>query len=307
MFIFHPDVKDDPQLKLPEKAIYTAFYTRMKSSFGQPIYFDKKFSQYYVVATREEIGSDCGVSVSTVSRYTKHLEQLGYIVVRRVKHEANRYFLPRYKHVYIKPAKPVVTQDVALCDSRSSERTTALDTVPAVKPLNAMDQWKLATMEKLALSQNAVDVIAKFSKNVEEAKSIVKYVLIARGQVALDNKLTKDDPVTRFETNDNIIHRLGTKLLAVLSFAKSNHVKKIAGYLIKSLKTFFTEAFGIKQDEPAHVAPKAPRSSSKKHVKETLPDWARDDYKPKPKKPLTQADKDSFAEQMARINALPTI
>lgn len=41
-----------------------------------------------------------------------------------------------------------------------------------------------------------------------------------------------------------------------------------------------------------------------KNVKETLPDWAKEDYQPKPKAELTQAEKDQFNAQMAELKKL---
>ncbi|GAX01230.1 hypothetical protein C5L25_001853 [Secundilactobacillus silagei JCM 19001] len=46
------------------------------------------------------------------------------------------------------------------------------------------------------------------------------------------------------------------------------------------------------------------RRNNQKNIKETLPDWAKNDYQPTTKKPLTQSDKEQFNAQLNKLKKL---
>lgn len=61
----------------------------------------------------------------------------------------------------------------------------------------------------------------------------------------------------------------------------------------------------IRKFKADRAKPKASRRrSGTKNIKETLPDWAKNDYQPKTKKTLTQSDQEKFNEQLNKLKKL---
>ena len=279
------DLKTLEELGNPTDAIiYSLIKDRMKSSVTSEKFYDQKTEQFYVIFTRDQLKEYTGCSLHTISNSFTRLRNLGYIATVTTM-KANKIFLQD-------EVTNQLRDNYLSAESSESEHTNVhnvnnnhfnnhinntSNTVNTTQPAQSfkfqpMELWKQATHERVGLPMSSLDLIAQFTKNnLDNCKAVVRLIFNARSAVVKENDLQRS-AVTQFETNDNVRHTLTAKLRNVFGYVIKHGFKAYAGYITKALKNYFLQVFGIKADEPDHVAPKAPKQG---RVVETLPEWAQ--------------------------------
>lgn len=310
---------------------------RMESSIKRAKYYDKDEKSHFVIFTCEQMAAQLNLSPRSISRAYRSLENNGWIKRKAVQGvtfahiflpnftpNAFPYFINRHLDLTDKLSGPhwtschlnqiLVIQTVKQSDNTVNTMTsepqlssnqpsaTPSQNPKSSQPISAIDLWKDVTVNKLGFPAMAVEQIAKFAKNnVDDAKTIVKKILIARGAVVKENQLKKG-ALTQFESNGNIQTRLAGTLARIFSYIQQKHFSSYFGYLVQSCKGFFGEAFGLKPDVPRET-PKIPKAKwQNKNVRqETLPDWAKDGYVAPRVNPIAQAEKAQVNQELAKL------
>lgn len=320
----------DQGLKPNAVFILSKIYDRMKSSIKRTKYFDVEQKAFFVIYTAPQMAAETNLSEKTVRRYFHDLEDQGFIRLMNTDENTTYHiFTPQFlkrvptfsftpmdikfsrewsecpvNHTYLitsfKDFKTVNTETPNTLKKSATKITQVPKPEKHFKQTPAIELWKQSTIAKMHLPQFAVDQIALFThSNVEQARLIVKHISIARSKVAKDNHIS-NTPVTQFESNERIQHTLGMKLKTIFSYIKQHGFTEYAGFLIKSLKTYFLDAFGIKAD----VKPVNPSAPKKHQVRETLPAWAKDDQaETHVHAEITDEQKALLREQLAKLTA----
>lgn len=331
-FIRHFTSLENQGLNPTAVSIMSHIYDRMQSSVKRPAkYFDQEQKAFFVIYTAPQMANEINVSVKTVRRYFEDLKSLGYLnLINTDDCTTYHIFTPQLmqaipafsftlggkkfsgdwskcllNHTYLvttsfKDSKTVNTEHINTVKG-STPRAPMKETQapkPAFSEMSAIERWKQATVANMHLSQNAVDVIAAFTQNnVAQSRQIVHHISTTRSTIAKKYKIEKT-LVTQFESNQNIQATLGTKLKVIFSYINQHGFNKYAGFLIKSLKAYFLDAFGIKADVPQVRT----QAKKKGHINENLPEWAKDDYQAKPVRQLTDAEKAKLEAELARLH-----
>ncbi|WP_225442065.1 helix-turn-helix domain-containing protein [Lentilactobacillus hilgardii] len=70
----------------------------MQASTKNKDFFSKKFNDYYVIYTRDELAMKLGVNVSTITEVFKRLVKKGYLVMKHQFNGATKLFLPKFEN-----------------------------------------------------------------------------------------------------------------------------------------------------------------------------------------------------------------
>lgn len=326
---------EEKGLKPNQVSVLAHLYDRMSLSIKNN--FVDENGEFFVIYTNQALADKINLDTSTISRIFGKLEELGWIKIERQKKPdmPNLIKLPKYEFVereeVIESAlfddEKIVTEEKALDNSFSpvlqnampglakcntsytntiyTKTNNTVNTEKANHVQNDFDKsqaiakeltmWRNATL-RIGLSNSTVDRIQDFSKgNVIICRAVVRLILNARNSVAKANNI-KNTPVTQFESNLNLQDGLGTKLDHIFAYIEKHNYKDYSGYLTKALKEYFTMAFGLQEDIKA-VKPSMTRSKTRV-LKETLPEWAKDDYK---RKEQPKADPKKVAEMKQKI------
>lgn len=81
-----------------EILIYSLLEDRMQASTKNKDFFSKKFNDYYVIYTRDELAMKLGVNVSTITEVFKRLVKKGYLVMKHQFNGATKLFLPKFEN-----------------------------------------------------------------------------------------------------------------------------------------------------------------------------------------------------------------
>ena len=81
-----------------EILIYSLLEDRMQASTKNKDFFSKKFNDYYVIYTRDELAMKLGVNVSTITEVFKRLVNKGYLVMKHQFNGATKLFLPKFEN-----------------------------------------------------------------------------------------------------------------------------------------------------------------------------------------------------------------
>lgn len=81
-----------------EILIYSLLEDRMQASTKNKDFFSKKFNDYYVIYTRDELATKLGVNVSTITEVFKRLVKKGYLVMKHQFNGASKLFLPKFEN-----------------------------------------------------------------------------------------------------------------------------------------------------------------------------------------------------------------
>lgn len=320
-----------------QAAIMDQLLDRMESSIKRSKYYDKDEKSHFIIFTCEQLATQLNLSPRSISRAYLSLENNGWIKRKAVKGvtfahiflpnftpNAFPYFINRHLDLSdklsgthwtichlnqtlviqtVKQSVNTVNTTASELQRKNSNQSSKPSQAPKnSQPISAIDAWKDATVNKLGFPAMAVEQITKFVKNnVNAAKAIVKKILIARGTVVKDNQLKKG-ALTQFESNGNIQGRLAGTLARIFGYIERKHYSSYFGYLVKSCKGFFAEAFGLKPDVPMET-PKIPKAKwqNKDVYQETLPDWAKDGYVAPKTNPIAQAEKAQVNQELARL------
>ncbi|MCL0330631.1 MarR family winged helix-turn-helix transcriptional regulator [Apilactobacillus xinyiensis] len=263
-----------------------------------------KNGMVFVKYLRESLAEQINVSKETVTRTVKNLEAKGWIITKRQRNAATIYFLPKYDFNLSDRKCQFDTLEMANCNQNYTDlklHNNTVNTESATKNESVVDkvkQWGKTTQQKLGLTFSSIQAIQKFCKNnVEKCKHIVRLILNARNAVAKQNKIVKSE-ITQFESNLNIKNGLANQLDHIFSYALNLPKGNYAGYVTNALKTYFTQAFGLKTTQV--VKPKMHQvkfNNGQKHIHEELPEWAKDDY-------VYVPDKDVDLKKQAELRAM---
>lgn len=319
-----------------QAAIMDQLSDRMESSIKRSKYYDKDEKSHLVIFTCEQMATKLNLSARSISRAYQSLEDNGWIKRKAIKGvtfahiflpnftpNAFPYFINRHLSLpdklsgthwtichlsqtltiqTIKQPINTINTKTELQFKNSNQPPQPIQNRKTFESIPVIDLWKNATVTQLGFPVMAAEQIAKFTKNnVAEAKIIVKKILIARGAVVKENKLKKST-ITQFESNGNIQSRLADTLTRIFSYIKRKNYSKYFGYLVRSCKDFFCEAFGLKLDVPIET-PKifSNKWKNKNVLKETLPNWAKEGYITPKADQITQAQNIQVNKKMAKL------
>ena len=315
---------EESGLKPTQVSVMAHLYDRMSLSIKND--FKDENGEYFVIYTVKTLAEKINVDSSTISRVFSSLEKSGWIEIKRSRKADVPNFIKLPKYDFNELEEAVVEDNssesretnvssmlqnamsgVAKCNASYTNNIYTdkhINTVNTEKPENdfkidqqrKLQMWENATLN-IGLRKSAVDRIKLFSKNnVIVCKAVVRIILNARNSVAKANGL-ENSKESQFESNLNLQYGLTSKLDHIFRYIEKNGYKDYAGYLTNALKPYFEKAFGV-EPEIETVKPNMKRNLK---VKETLPDWAKDDYKPKN---YGKVNKYKKAELEARIAAL---
>ncbi|MBW1606125.1 hypothetical protein [Lactobacillus sp. Sy-1] len=279
------DLIQNHDLTNDEIVAYALLCDRMKSSRTSRQFYDSKLNDFYVIYTLEQMADSLKVSVRKVGQIFNKLVKLGFVTKKKQFSKADKLFLPKFtepdqQNLPVVAANSATPQTQKLQTNQSHQNQknqSEIDTVNTVdhqpQRYSSIEKWKNSVCGKLHVDQMVVDQILDFTKNdLTRAHQIMGIILNAKTNVAKINGLIKS-PKTRFENNTNLGSKLAVKLKHIFSYLPAK-LEEQAKYLMTALKTFFTEAFGLKKDEK--ITPVA--NSDLKIIEQPIPEWMEKDY-----------------------------
>ncbi|MCL0330673.1 MarR family transcriptional regulator [Apilactobacillus xinyiensis] len=303
---------EEKGLKPNEISVLAHLYDRMNLSVNNGNFYDRKHNGYYVIYTREELAEQINLNASTITRIIKKLASLGWIIVKKGFNAPNRFFLPHF--VLPKSHKVQNTPtEIAKCNTIQTElkhtnnyTNNTVNTVSAVKTaprVSEIDNWIKTTHAVVKLTLPTLNSIREFCNgNIEKCKYVVRLVLNARNSIARKYGLVKSE-LSQFESNKNLQNGLFEQLEHIFSYVKKHGFKQYAGYVTNALKDYFRDAMGlskgVKLVKPAMQSVKF--DDGKKHIKEELPEWAKDDYVYVPDKHVDEQKKARLKAMIAEL------
>lgn len=258
-----------------EILIYSLLEDRMQASTKNKDFFSKKFNDYYVIYTRDELAMKLGVNVSTITEVFKRLVKKGYLVMKHQFNGATKLFLPKFKN----ETSPEVNNDNVkreiqrpeigkpnssrTLNSNNKQTIYTRDTYPETnskknvaitqKEKQAAKQKKLNELEINALS-SSLETKAGFSKrtvNMLKALSFndpkklyqlsglvfkAKNVVKKQARNVINSQLALS-----FEINDRY-ENMAVDIQRIVMTANRSKKNNIEGYIFSSLVNYFQEA-----------------------------------------------------------------
>ncbi|MCL0312927.1 replication initiator protein A [Apilactobacillus sp. TMW 2.2459] len=293
-----------------EVAVYGLISNRMNLSMKNNAFYDVKSGKCYVIYSYVELAKTLNLGVRTIAKIMKKLVNMNLIETKRQFDKPNKIFINDFtpdkanlkNNVNAKCASMdmqnmhIIKTDTIKTDITDNTVNTGV-TKSRSKEIN-LDHWEESVHNVYKLPYNAIKSIRRFTKNnSNQSRLIVGLISKARSTVAKKNHL-ENTPKSQFETNQNIQDKLSDKLNHVFMYIKQKNLKEYSSYLVTSLKEFFEDAFGLIK-ETKTVTPKMQtvKFNNRRTIKETLPAWAEDNYKPSkndfiPKKELNKRIKE---------------
>ena len=257
-----------------EILIYSLLEDRMQASTKNKDFFSKKFNDYYVIYTRDELAMKLGINVSTITEVFKRLVKKGYLVMKHQFNGATKLFLPKFEnetspeanHHSVKReiqrpeiGKPNSSRTLNSNNKQTyNTRNTCSETNSKIvaitqKEKQAAKQKKLNELEMNALS-NSLETKAGFSKrtvNMLKALSFndPKKLYQLSGMVFKAKSVVKKQArnvinshlALSFETNDRY-ENMAVDIQRIVMTANRSKKSNVEGYIFSSLVNYFQEA-----------------------------------------------------------------
>lgn len=256
-----------------EILIYSLLEDRMQASTKNKDFFSKKFNDYYVIYTRDELAMKLGVNVSTITEVFKRLVKKGYLVMKHQFNGATKLFLPKFENETSPEAnndnvkreiqrpeigKPNSSRTLNSNKQTKDTRDTCSETNSKIvaitqKEKQAAKQKKLNELEINALS-NSLETKAGFSKrtvNMLKALSFndPKKLYQLSGMVFKAKNVVKKQAknvinsqlALSFEIN-NHYENMAVDIQRIVMTANRSKRSNVEGYIFSSLVNYFQEA-----------------------------------------------------------------
>lgn len=257
-----------------EILIYSLLEDRMQASTKNKDFFSKKFNDYYVIYTRDELAMKLGVNVSTITEVFKRLVKKGYLVMKHQFNGATKLFLPKFKNetspevnndnVKREIQRPEIGKPNSSRTLNSNNKhtdntrdTTEINSKKIVaitqKEKQAAKQEKLNELEINALS-SSLETKAGFSKrtvNMLKALSFndPKKLYQLSGMVFKAKNVVKKQAknvinsqlALSFEINDRY-ENMAVDIQRIVMTANRSKRSNVEGYIFSSLVNYFQEA-----------------------------------------------------------------
>lgn len=257
-----------------EILIYSLLEDRMQASTKNKDFFSKKFNDYYVIYTRDELAMKLGVNVSTITEVFKRLVKKGYLVMKYQFNGATKLFLPKFKNETSPEAnndnvkreiqrpeigKPNSSRTLNSNNKHTDNtRDTCSETNSKIiaitqKEKQAAKQKKLNELEINALS-SSLETKAGFSKrtvNMLKALSFndPKKLYQLSGMVFKAKNVVKKQAknvinsqlALSFEINDRY-ENMAVDIQRIVMTANRSKRSNVEGYIFSSLVNYFQEA-----------------------------------------------------------------
>lgn len=259
-----------------EILIYSLLEDRMQASTKNKDFFSKKFNDYYVIYTRDELATKLGVNVSTITEVFKRLVKKGYLVMKHQFNGASKLFLPKFEnetnpeanHDNVKREiqRPEIgkpnssrtlnsnnkqtydTRDTS-CSETNSEKNVAI----TQEEKQAAKQKKLNELEINALS-SSLETKAGFSKRTVNMLKALSFndpkklyqlsgiIFKAKNVVKKQAKNVRNSQLAlSFEIN-NHYENMAVDIQRIVMTASRSKKSNVEGYIFSSLVNYFQEA-----------------------------------------------------------------
>ncbi|MCL0330553.1 winged helix-turn-helix transcriptional regulator [Apilactobacillus xinyiensis] len=302
----------DRGLNANEAVAYSLIHDRMQSSVQRADFLDKKEQAYYVIYTHDELAEKLHISVRTASKIIGKLVKMELIRIKRQFNKASKIFIDGFEvaknDTHAEISTPFMQNlHVNHTDLKQTNYTdNTVNTVSDVKTapvVSEIDNWVKTTHEVVKLTVPTLNSIREFcNNNVEKCKYVVRLVLNARNSIARKHGLVKSE-LSQFESNKNLQNGLFEQLSHIFSYVKKNGFKQYAGYVTNALKDYFKDAMGLSKGVKV-IKPDMQQvkfDDDKKHIKEELPDWAKEDYVYTPDEHVDEKQKAEVQAMLAEI------
>ncbi|MGL0749899.1 replication initiator protein A [Secundilactobacillus paracollinoides] len=243
-----------------EILIYSLLEDRMQASTKNKDFFSKKFNDYYVIYTRDELAMKLGVNVSTITEVFKRLVNKGYLVMKYQFNGATKLFLPKFKnetspeanHDNVKReiqrpeiGKPNSSRTPNSNNKHTDNTRDTCSEINSKKILNELEMNALSSSleTKAGFSKRTVNMLKALSFNdpkklyqlsgmVFKAKSVVNKQAknVINSQLALS-----------FEINDRY-ENMAVDIQRIVMTANRSKRSNVEGYIFSSLVNYFQEA-----------------------------------------------------------------
>ena len=246
----------------------------MQASTKNKDFFSKKFNDYYVVYTRDELAMKLGVNVSTITEVFKRLVKKGYLVMKHQFNGATKLFLPKFEnetspeanHDNVKREiqRPEIGKPNSSRTPYSNNKQTkdTRDTCSEInskivaitqKEKQAAKQKKLNELEINALS-NSLETKAGFSKRTANMLKALSFndpkklyqlsgiVFKAKNVVKKQARNVINSHLALSFENNNHYENMAVDIQRIVMTANRSKRSNVEGYIFSSLVNYFQEA-----------------------------------------------------------------
>ncbi|TPR21465.1 hypothetical protein DY102_07175 [Apilactobacillus timberlakei] len=234
-----------------------------------------KDGMVFVKCMRESLAEKINVSVDTITRTLRVLEDKGWIIVKRQRNAANIYFLPKYYDLNSDIKQQNATLENANCNQSQTNfkqsYTNETDVtckssknkqieMPKTKIGNEENkQVKISGFDRMqnlvdSLKQKAcfghdlINILVKYSENTGVLYNYAKLIFKAKKTVIaklVQNGKPEAKDALRFENNISLMPELTDFMKSLIIKTRcTKSIKNVAGYITKSLHEFFKDAVG---------------------------------------------------------------
>lgn len=257
-----------------EILIYSLLEDRMQASTKNKDFFSKKFNDYYVIYTRDELAMKLGVNVSTITEVFKRLVKKGYLVMKHQFNGATKLFLPKFENETSPEAnndnvkreiqRPEIGKPNSSRTLNSNNKhtdntrdTTEINSKKIVaitqKEKQAAKQKKLNELEINALS-NSLETKAGFSKRTVNMLKALSFndpkklyqlsgiVFKAKNVVRKQARNVINSQLALSFENNNRYENMAVDIQRIVMTANRSKKSNVEGYIFSSLVNYFQEA-----------------------------------------------------------------
>lgn len=257
-----------------EILIYSLLEDRMQASTKNKDFFSKKFNDYYVIYTRDELAMKLGVNVSTITEVFKRLVKKGYLVMKHQFNGATKLFLPKFENEKSPEAnndnvkreiqrpeigkpnssrtlnsyKQITDNTNDTCSETNSSKDSNITQKPVVQKPDQNKVIKQAELDVIAnslvtkvhLPKQAVNIMKTFSFG--DPKKLYSYAGLlfkAKSAVSKQAKSVQNaQEALSFELNTDYQETLDTDLKRIIVSANKK-TSRPEGYMMTSLMDMF--------------------------------------------------------------------
>ena len=258
-----------------EILIYSLLEDRMQASTKNKDFFSKKFNDYYVIYTRDELAMKLGINVSTITEVFKRLVKKGYLVMKHQFNGATKLFLPKFEnetspeanHDSVKReiqrpeiGKPnssrTPNSNKQITDNTNNTYTeTNSKKIVAItqKEKQVAKQKKLNELEINALS-SSLETKAGFSKRTVNMLKTLSFndpkklyqlsgmVFKAKNVVKKQARNVRNSQLALSFENNNRYEDMAVDIQRIVMTASRHKRSNVEGYIFSSLVNYFQEA-----------------------------------------------------------------
>lgn len=258
-----------------EILIYSLLEDRMQASTKNKDFFSKKFNDYYVIYTRDELAMKLGVNVSTITEVFKRLVKKGYLVMKHQFNGATKLFLPKFENETSSEAnhdnvkreiqRPEIGKPNSSRTLNSNNKQTynTKDTYSEInskkivtitqKETQTTKQKKLNKLEIDALS-NSLETKAGFSKRTVNMLKALSFndpkklyqlsgiVFKAKNVVKKQARNVENSQLALSFENNNRYEDMAVDIQRIVMTANRSKRSNVEGYIFSSLVNYFQEA-----------------------------------------------------------------